>query len=86
MNYNDIYPIVRRHIDKMDFYGLLADGAPSDEFEIEAEMVARAIRPDMSADEITLIIANIFNEQFSTSHPLSEFAPTAEGIKSELVP
>ena len=40
MNYNDIYPIVRRHIDKMDFYGLLADGAPSDEFEIETEMVA----------------------------------------------
>ena len=84
MNYNHIYPIVKRHIDKMDFYGLLADGAPQDEYDIETEMIARAIRADMSAEEITGIIANIFNAQFSTNRPLSEFTPTAEGIKSEL--
>lgn len=86
MNYNHIYLIVKRHIDKMDFYGLLTDGAPQDEFDIETEMIARAVRPDMSVDEITAIIANIFNSQFSTSRPLSEFSPTAEGIKSELIP
>ena len=84
MNYNHIYPIVKLHIDKMDYYGLLADGAPHDEFDIETDMVARAIRADMSADEIAGIIAKIFNEQFSTSRPLSEFIPTAEAIKNEM--
>ncbi len=40
------FHIVKKYIDQMDYYALLASGAPSDEFDIESRGISARIRDD----------------------------------------
>ena len=56
--------VVKKYIDQMDYYGLLASGAPSDEFDIETKEISARINDDHSALDIAVIIASVFNDYF----------------------
>jgi len=84
---NDIvyFRIVRRHIDRMDYYGLLAGGAPADEFDIESRAISEKIHAEQSVVEIADIIAKVFNSQFNGQNDVAVFLPVAEEIKKDLL-
>lgn len=81
---NDYYPIVKKYIDQYDYYGLLADGAPNDEFETEAEMISRQINRDSSVQEIASVIASVMGRMFSNKETLEAFEETAELIHDKI--
>ncbi|MBR2413444.1 MAG: hypothetical protein IKB13_03005 [Clostridia bacterium] len=81
---NKTFLIVKKHIDKMDYYGLLASGAPQDEFDSEAQEISTQIQPGLSTQEIASIIAQIFNSNFDKQDDATVFLPVAQQIKNEL--
>lgn len=83
MCFNEIVAIVKKHIDKLDYYNLLAEGAPSDEFDMEILEISRAINFDSSVSEIAKIIARVFKNNFSEATPVKFFIQTATDIKSD---
>ena len=78
------FHIVKKYIDQRDYYGLLAGGAPFDEFDIESKKISKIIRYDHSVQEIANIMASVFNEQFGEHDNASAFLSVAQQIKNEL--
>ena len=78
------FHVVKKHIDLMDYYSLLASGAPSDEFDIESEEISARVRYEHSVQEIAEIIASVFNRFFGEHDDPTIFLSVAEQIKKEL--
>ena len=85
MNDVVIFHIIKKHIDRMDYYGLLAGGAPADEFDIESRAISEEIHIEQSAVEIADIIAKVFNSHFNEQDNVSAFLPVAKEIKKDLL-
>ena len=81
----DKFLVVKKYIDQMDYYALLASGAPSDEFDMESKEISTRIRYEHSAQDIAEIIASVFNEYFDEHDDTTVFMPVAEQIKNELL-
>ena len=79
------FHIVKKYIDQMDYYGLLASGAPSDEFDIESKEISARISDDRSAQDIAEIIASVFNEYFDEHDDATVFLAVAKQIENELL-
>lgn len=84
IDYNLLLQAVKKQIDAFDAYGLLAGGAPKDEFDGEAEMIASRMKKGMTADIIAEIMAQIMNEQFENIFKAKEFLPYAKEIEKFL--
>lgn len=82
---SDKFLVVKKYIDQMDYYALLASGAPSDEFDMESNEISARIRYEYSAQDIAEIIASVFNEYFDEHDDTTVFMPVAEQIKNELL-
>ena len=80
-----IFRVVKRHIDRMDYYGFLASGAPADEFDDESRAISEKIHGEQSVVEIAAIIAKVFNSQFNEHNDVLAFLPIAEEIKKDLL-
>ena len=80
-----IFRVVKRHVDIMDYHGLLAGGAPADEFDAESREISEKIHCEQSAVEIAAIIAQVFNSQFNEHDAALAFLPIAEKIKKDLL-
>lgn len=76
--------VVKKFIDQMDYYDLLASGAPSDEFDIESKEISEKLRCDHTAQEIADIIASVFNACFDKHDDATVFLTVAEQIINEL--
>ena len=63
------FHVVKKYIDQMDYYGLLASGAPSNEFDIESKEISARISDDHSVQDIAEIIASVF---FNEINPLRD--------------
>lgn len=85
MSEKEKFLIIKRFIDQMDYYSLLAGGAPSDEFDTESKKICRRIQPDNSAQEIADVIASVFNDTFDEHDASTVFLTIAECIKNELM-
>ncbi len=81
---SDKFYIVKKYIDQMDYYDLLASGAPSDEFDIESQEISARVSCEHSVREIAKIIASVFNKYFDEHDDSTVFMPVAEQIKNEL--
>lgn len=79
-----VFAIVKKHIDKLDYYALLAGGAPADEFDLESLEISKAIHADSSVLEIAEIIAQVFEKNFDEATYVNSFMQTAFNIKEEL--
>ena len=82
---SDKFLIVKKYIDQMDCYALLASGAPSDEFDTESKEISTRIRYEHSAQDIAEIIASVFNEYFNEHDDPAVFLTVAEQIEKELL-
>ena len=82
---SDIFHVVKKFIDQMDYYDLLASGAPFDEFDIESKEISARIRCDHSLQEIAEIIASVFNKYFDEHDDATAFLTVAEQIKNEFL-
>ena len=41
---SDKFLVIKKYIDQMDYYDLLASGAPSDEFDIESKEISARVQ------------------------------------------
>jgi len=80
----DKFSIIKKHIDKMDYYGLLAGDAPADEYDIESKIIAAAIIETSTIQEIASIIAEVFNRQFGDNQQSYRFMGCAGKIYRDL--
>lgn len=79
----DRFHIVKKYIDQMDYYDLLASGAPSDEFDIESKEISTRIRQEHTVWEIAEIIAQVFHEYFDNNDDATAFLSVAKQMKNE---
>ena len=79
-----IFDIVKKNIDQMDYYALLAQGAPDDEFDIESARISLRITKDSDVIEIATIIADVFSYSFGESETAEKFMKWAIAIKNEI--
>lgn len=63
-----IYKIVERQIRTWDPYGLLAGGAPEDEFDAEIEAVVSRLGVGMSPQDIAGVVSGIFSHTFEPEY------------------
>lgn len=84
MTNKEKFKIVKKHIDKMDPYNSLAEGAPKNEFDLESKKISELISSEKSEIEIAETIANVFNMAFSENLAAETYLKEAKRIKCEL--
>lgn len=78
------FNIVKKYIDSIDYYGLLSDGAPNDEFDKESRAIAGLISTESTVEEISNIIANAFQRAFGNIENATDYINVATQIRNEL--
>jgi len=79
-----IFTIVKKYIDEYDYYGLLRDGAPVDEFISESLRISDHISEDSSIEQIAATIADVFHTAFGNEEDPNHYMTVAQKIWSEL--
>ena len=83
---NGKFKIVKKYVDEYDYYGLLRDGAPDDEFISEALRISDRISEDSTIEQIAAIIADVFHLAFGNEEDPDHYMPVAQKMWSELHP
>lgn len=83
---NSKIKIVKKYVDEYDYYGLLRDGAPDDEFISEALRISDRISEDSTIEQIAAIISDVFHLAFGNEEHSEHYLPVAQKIWSELHP
>ena len=78
------YSIVKKHVDEMDYYSLLLNGAPDDEFDPESWEISDKISCDQTQEDIARIIADVFNRTFQQENAAGCFMECARRIYADL--
>lgn len=79
----DNYTIVKSAIDRADPDGLLAIGAPSDEYDSESEEIAKKISENDSVENIAETAAKVFSRTFNAAFSPDRFMEAAAEILRE---
>ena len=58
------FKIVKKYIDEYDYYGLLKNGAPCDEFDKYSLEISEIIDDKSTVEEIALVISEIMDNAF----------------------
>lgn len=83
---SDKFKIVKKYIDEYDYYALLRDGAPDDEFVSEALRISNGISEDSTIEQIASTIADVFRCSFGNEEKPERYLMVAQKIWSELHP
>lgn len=79
------FSIVEKHINEWDYWGLLATGAPPDEYEMEIKKIVNAL-PNVKSDmDLAHIIKGVFDKAFAHDHNLEWCSIVAKKIRSEFI-
>ena len=81
---NEIFMVVKKYIDEMDYYTLLSGGAPKDEFDGETRKICNKMTPNTTVEELAAIIAEVFEKNFDNPEKPQTFLYIAEKIKHEI--
>lgn len=82
----EIYMIVKKHIDELDYMGLLVMGAPSDEYDLESKKIASLITNESSVEEITAAIVSVIRSSFGCDINATEKTiEVARKIKNDIL-
>ncbi len=81
---SDKFEIVKKYIDEYDYYSLLQEGAPDDEFMSEALRISNSISEYSTIEQIAASIANVFHCAFGNEEKPEYYLTTAQKIWSEL--
>lgn len=76
--------MIKKYIDELDYLNLLKNHAPGDEFDGESKEIAAKVTESLIVQEITQIIAEVFNKQFHDNNSLDLFTDCAKKIYHEL--
>lgn len=76
--------VVKAELNHLDPYGLLASGAPKDEFDDEARAISQRITSTSGVQDIAEAISAVLNDAFGLSDSASNYQPTAERIHAAL--
>ncbi|ADL35436.1 hypothetical protein bpr_I2704 [Butyrivibrio proteoclasticus B316] len=76
----DVLDAVKNVLKEIDMYGLIEYGAPDDEFDTEAEMIAEQIKAGTSIEEISGIIADVINKMFGVNIDRIKYLKEAKKI------
>lgn len=77
----DRYRIVKSCVDAWDPYGLLAGGAPGDEYDSESRRIAERITENASAQEIASVMEEVMDDSFGYApHAAREAAEQLKGL------
>ncbi|MFB7142858.1 DUF1871 family protein [Gottfriedia sp. NPDC056225] len=74
------YEIVKLEIDKWDSLGLLAGGAPEDEYDPEIKDIVKEINSVNNNNELILLIKNVFEKWFGMEFSYEECFTVAKSI------
>ncbi len=86
----DIFHIVKKYVDRGDFYDLLKGGAPKDEYDSESERIASQISTGSSVEEIGNVISSVMGKAFATPadktsvNDPNRYRDISEKIKKEM--
>jgi hypothetical protein len=78
-----LFTLIKKVIDKHDPIGLLSIGAPDDEYIPEVKRLAPQIKKDMTVQELSTLIYDVFVEMFSEPIDKSLCDKMAQEILSE---
>lgn len=81
---SDTLTVVKKYIDKHDYYSLLKHGAPDGEYLSEAVEISNLISSDCSAEQIALAVAAVMQKYFGNNISPEHYYEIAKEIKSEL--
>ena len=81
---HSIFNIVKKYVDQMDYYALLAQGSPKDEFDIESAKISSRISHNSDVAEIATIIADVFSLSFGEEENAEDFMKWAIAIKKDI--
>lgn len=79
------YQIIKKHIDEYDYYSLLKNGAPDDEFDSYSREFAELINERNTVEEIAVIIAERLERAFGNEVEPEKFISVAEKIKEAMM-
>lgn len=85
MKHKRAFNIVRKHINNWDTLGLLAGGAPLDEYDIETTSVVNALPKVKNQIDLANIIKNAFDKAFDVEHRVEDCMRVSEVIWEELM-
>ena len=78
------FEVIKKYIDEYDYYGLLKDGAPSDEFDKYSRRLVWIINKTDTVDTIAMKIAELMDSAFGEEINPYKFVDLAQKIKNVL--
>ncbi|MEQ1794125.1 MAG: DUF1871 family protein [Nitrospira sp.] len=66
--YKQMFSLVRAVINRWDPYGLLAGGAPEDEFEHETALVVAKVKTIKTETDATVVLSEVFSDAFEPQY------------------
>jgi hypothetical protein len=81
---NAAFLIVEKHINHWDAWGLLAGGAPPDEYDLEIKKIVDALSNIKDQSELATIVKNVFDKAFGEEHKYEECLNVADLIWDDL--
>lgn len=78
------FEIIKKYIDEYDYYALLANGAPNDEFDCYSYELANVITENDTVEDIARVIAETMDVAFSEEINPKKFYKTATLIRNAL--
>ncbi len=82
--WRDKQNVIRAELQRLDPYGLLASGAPQDEFDGEAAGIARLVTCQSSPEEIAQAFAAVLSRAFGQQENPADYMPSALRIQAAL--
>lgn len=79
------FQIIKKYIDEYDYYSLLKNGAPADEFDSYALEFAELINVDNTVEAIAGILAERLDRAFGNEVEPEKFISVAEKIKEAMM-
>ena len=78
------YLTVKKYIDEYDYYSLLKQGAPENEFASEAYKISELISEESSVEQISETIAKVMHLAFGNDEIAEKYLDIARKINAEL--
>ncbi|MCD8510451.1 MAG: YugE family protein [Bacillus sp. (in: Bacteria)] len=79
-----IYTIVKKHVDDWDPEKLLSMGAPEDEYDIEVKEIVKELKDIDNIFQLSKTIKAVFENYFCIEYDANECFKVAEGIWNDL--
>lgn len=78
------FEVIKKYIDEYDYYGLLTNGAPNDEFDGYSQKLAEVITENDTVEDIAMLIAKTIDKAFDEEVKPEKFLKTSQKIRNAL--